>query len=88
MLGEYVYTRNGWQPVPVDECGYRQQADRIDDYQARRIPESTIPFTRDEGHPDGCLMCGKNTWWESRELPNGERQTRCTECGDTITFSW
>mgnify|MGYP000861602990 CR=1 FL=1 len=89
MRGEWFYEGNGWKHLPPDVCGYRQQADRIDDYQARNTPESVVPFIRDNyaegGHPDGCSICGKATWWEYRTLPNGEQQMRCSECRDSIT---
>lgn len=90
MQETWVYVRNGWQPVPPDECGYRAQADRIADYQAQHTPESVLPFVSDRAypnaHPDGCSICGRATWWESRELPNGQRQMRCSECHDTLYF--
>lgn len=85
-LAPHYYARDGWRPVPLDESGYREQADRIDDYQAQRTPESVLPFVRDADYPDGCSVCGRATWWESRELPNGQRQTRCVECRDVVTF--
>ena len=73
-----------------DDCGYVAQRERIADYDARHISESVLPFNRhtaeDGCHPDGCSWCGKSTWWESRLLPNGQRQTRCTECHDTVTW--
>ena len=87
---EWYYDRGGWRPVPHDDCGYREQADRIDDYQARHTPESVLPFISDrdfpDGYPDGCSNCGKATWWESRELPNGQRQMRCSECQSTLVM--
>lgn len=89
-IAPHYYTRDGWQPVPRDVCGYREQADRIEDYRAQHIPESILPFVSDRehphGHPDGCSVCGRATWWESRELPNGQQQTRCTECRSVLTW--
>lgn len=86
----YYHDRDGWRPDPGVECGYQTQADRIVDYQAQHIPESVIPFVSDRdqpgGFPDGCSGCGRATWWESRELPNGQFQSRCTECRDTLTW--
>ena len=88
--GEYHYDRDGWVFVPPDVCGYREQADRIEDYQAQHTPETVLPFVSDrdhpDGYPDGCSPCGRATWWESRELPNGQRQIRCSVCHDTLVL--
>jgi hypothetical protein len=90
MQEQWVYVRDGRQPVPPDACGYRAQADRIADYRAQHISESVLPYVSDrehpDGHPDGCSVCGRATWWESRELPNGRRQMRCSECRCTLLW--
>jgi hypothetical protein len=89
-LAKHYYTRDGCRAGPADICGYREQADRIDDYQAQHTPESVIRFYSDQfrpdGYPDGCQVCGRATWWEHRELPNGQRQSRCTECRDSVVW--
>ena len=73
--------------LSVRECGYAEQAARIANYQALHIPDSVLPYRQDpDDFPDGCLVCGKATAWESRELPNGCLQTRCTECHSVSTF--
>ena len=82
----YYYDRDGWRPDPGSDCGYQAQADRIADYQAQRTPESVIPFVVFTEHPEGCQFCPRATFWEHRELPNGQRQSRCTECRDTLTW--
>jgi hypothetical protein len=74
-----------------DDCGYREQAARIADYQSAHIPESVLPYVSDreypDGHPDGCQWCSRATWWESRKLPDGRRQMRCSQCHDTLITS-
>ncbi len=89
MQEVFWYEGDGWKSF-MDDCGYREHADRIDDYQAQHTPESVLPFISDrtypDAYPDGCSVCGRATWWESRELPNGQRQMRCTECRCTLTL--
>ena len=61
----------------------------IDDYQAQHTPESVLPFRvppPPDDFPEGCSVCGKPTIWEYRELPNSQRQSRCTECHDTLVW--